>query len=347
MTVSPDVWTRYRAWCLAHDHALSTAEKSGRYLRFFESIRGLDLDPPHLTEARVVEFLALWRDRGTKPKTLNSWVRELNLWAKFNELGWKAPYFRRRDAPHVLVPDNDLVRKLRALRWPNPSTDARNRAIIALLADQGPRRNELVHLELHDRTRTPDGFPVITVRFGKGEKQRLLYPDQSTDALLEEYVAHHRIDSHRTALFTTPRGGVSYGYVARILKEAGARVGAPWLSAHKLRHFTCDSLLDAGVSVPSVAEVLGHARWETTALYRSRRLAKVRAEQEIRAAGAERFGRKTMKQEKGEGADPIASSTERGGSRGTQSLSSESPWPLRTLVDSSCRLIASSLRGGL
>lgn len=146
-------------------------------------------------------------------------------------------------------------------------------------------------MDLADRARTPAGRPIVRVRFGKGEKERSLYIDESTDRLLEEYVAHHRISSHPRALFTTPRGRVSYGYLARLVHSAGARVGAPWLSAHKLRHYACDSMLDANVSVPSVAAVLGHERWETTALYRSKRLTTIKAEQEIQAASRARFGK--------------------------------------------------------
>ncbi len=282
-------WDAYRSWCLGNDLAPSTAEKSGRYLRFFESRYGLDLRNEALTRDRVIHFLATGREHGVKPKTLNSWVRELNLWSRFKRLGWKMAYYRRRGRPILPIPDDKLIRELRALTWRNPSTSSRNRALIALLADQGPRRNEVVHLDLSDRKRSTSGRPFITVRFGKGEKERNLFIDESTDALLEEYVARHRISSDPRALFTTPRGRLSYGYFAKIIHEAGGRVGAPWLSPHKIRHYVCDSLLDAGVSVPSVAEVLGHTRWETTAQYRSLRLATVRAEQEVRAAAKARF----------------------------------------------------------
>lgn len=288
VAVGPNVWVRYRSWCLGHDLAPSTTEKSGRYLRFFERQYGLEL--ARLSRDDAISFLARGREVGVKPKTLNSWVRELNLWSRFRSLGWKMAYYRRRGVPFVQVPDERTVRSLRALTWPNPSTSARNHALIALLADQGPRRNEVVRLDLADVRATPEGRPVVSVRFGKGEKERLLYVDETTATAIREYVDRFRIASDPRALFTTPRGRISYAYLAKVVKDAGARVGAPWLSPHKLRHYVCDSLLDANVSVPSVAEVLGHARWETTELYRSRRLTKVRAEQEIRAVARVRFG---------------------------------------------------------
>lgn len=287
-SVDLPTWKRYRSWSLAHDLAPSTAEKSARYLRYFERAFGLRLDG--LSQDGDLEFLAGGRERGVKPKTLNSWVRELNLWSRFREFGWRMPYYRRRGHPIIQVPSDKEVRALRSLRWSDPSADARNRALIALLSDLGPRRNEIVHMDLADRQRTTTGEPLLVVRFGKGEKERTLFIDRSTDQLLEGYVASYRIRSHPRALFTTRGGRLSYGYLGRIVTEAGMRVGIPWLSAHKLRHWSVDSLLDAGVSVPSVAEAMGHARWETTALYRSRRLQRARSEQEIRAAGKARFG---------------------------------------------------------
>jgi len=61
------------------------------------------------------------------------------------------------------------------------------------------------------------------------------------------------------------------------------------LSCHKLRHFAVDDLLDRGVSVTSVAEVVGHEKVETTMLYRTKRLNRLYAENEVRAADRGRF----------------------------------------------------------
>lgn len=288
--IREEMWARYRSWCLANDLAPSTATKAVRYLRFFEREHGVDLSPRSLTQDCVLDLLASARARGLKPKTLNNWARELNLWARFHQLPWKLAYFRRRTNPIVRVPDEKVVRALRRLTWSNPTTSARNRAIIALLADMGPRRNEIIHLDLADLHLNDDGTPMVRVRFGKGEKERELFIDPSTHELLQLYIERYRIHSDSRALFTTPRGRISYAYIARVVKDAGARVGAPWISAHKIRHYVCDSLLDAGVSVPSVAQVLGHEHWETTALYRSKRLTVVRAEKEVRAASRARFG---------------------------------------------------------
>jgi integrase len=273
---------RYRAWMLTHGCALSTAGKGVRYLRFLEGRHGLTLDPKVLTQDNVLELLALHREKGVLPKTLNSWVREINLWARYHSLGWKVAYFRRGDPPQIRVPDEELATRLLTLTWANRSVTARNQAILGILIQVGLRRNEIVHLELRDMVELETG-PALMVRHAKGEKQRVVPIDPDLAAAIREYVEHHRSLTDATRVFTTPRGAVSYNYVGQLVKRAGARVGAPWLSAHKLRHFAVDYALDHGMSVGSVAELMGHARWETTQLYRQRRLARRQMEREFRA----------------------------------------------------------------
>lgn len=277
----------FRSWQIGLDHALSTARKSARYLRFFER-RGLNLDPGALSHDAVLLFLASARQRGAKPRTMNSWIRELNLWSRFNRLGWKATYFRRRSGPPIQVPTREIVGKLFGLPYASPSVSARNHAILALLVGSGIRRNELVHLQLSDRVQLESG-PGLRVRFGKGENERDVPIDPAVCDLLDLYVNQYRSSTHPSALFTTQVGAISYGFIDRVVREAGARAGAPWLSAHKLRHFFTDEALDAGMPVSSVASILGHRRWETTQLYRQHRLQKIRAEADFRAAIGSRF----------------------------------------------------------
>jgi integrase len=273
---------KLRGWMLVNGCSLGTASKGVRYLRFLERERELTFGAVQPAQDEVLEFLATWRQQGIKPRTLNSWIRELNLWSRFQRLGWKMAYFRQVTPPQIRVPDEKTASRLLALSWPDRAVDARNRAIIALMVQVGIRRDELLHLELRDLTENEDG-PVLQIRHAKGEKQRPVPVTPQLAAQIHEYVELYRSRKHPVRLFTTREGSLSYGYLGRIIQRAGAQVGAPWLSPHKLRHFACDYMMDHGMSVGSVAEILGHARWETTQLYRQRRLARRQMEREFRA----------------------------------------------------------------
>ncbi|EQD46308.1 site-specific recombinase, phage integrase family protein, partial [mine drainage metagenome] len=216
-------------------HAMATVSKSARYLRHFEEDKGLDLDPRTLTEERVVEWIAGCRERGTHPKTLNNYVRELNLWSRFHKLTWKLPYFRRH-APVLmdLLGEDDEMR-LRTVRFPDPAVDARNRAMILLSLDQGPRRREMLQMKLSDLVDTPGGGRGVMVRRGKGDKDRLLYLAPETAAAIEEYVDRYRIQSDPSSLFTGRKGPISYGMMGKIASQIGVAAGLRRFGWHRGR----------------------------------------------------------------------------------------------------------------
>ncbi|MHB8351113.1 MAG: tyrosine-type recombinase/integrase [Thermoplasmata archaeon] len=287
MTV-PDL-TRYRAWCLAQGHGLKTVDKSVRYLRHFSEDKGLDLDPSTLTEDRVIEFVARCREKGVHPKTINNYVRELNLWSRFHTLGWKLTYFRRH-APVLmdLLTEEDET-KLREVRFSDPSINARDRAMLLLSLDQGPRRDEMLQMRLSDLVDTPDGGKGILVRRGKGDKPRLLYLSPEAWEAIDAYVRVYRVRSDSQSLFTAARGPVSYGMMGKIAKQIGRAAGVPAFTWHRGRHRVIDAMLDRQVPLPAIQAIAGHARAETTVGYASRRVLRNLTEREVRNFQKRRF----------------------------------------------------------
>jgi site-specific recombinase XerD len=279
-------WRAYRSWALT-DGRLSprTVDKSVRYLRFLEKF-GIPLED--LDRARLLDALAAAREGGRAPYTLNLWVTQLNRWIKFRGLEWKVPTYRHQHVADVPSPTRDQVAKLWALEWEDPSTTARNRAIFAVFLDKGLRRQEVVDLNVQDFVHTTKG-PSLVVRHGKGEKERTVPVAPETAELIRVYLERYRHPRDPLALFTTPRGRITHQYLGKIVKTGGQRAGVPWLSAHKLRHFAADDLLDRGVSVTSLAQMLGHEKVETTMIYRNKRLNRLYAEGEVRAVDRNRF----------------------------------------------------------
>jgi site-specific recombinase XerD len=286
VTVDSAVWSAYRTWALT-DGRLSprTVDKSCRYLRFLEGL-GIQLD--QLDRPRILTALAAARENGRAPYTLNLWVTQLNRWVRFRGHAWKIPTYRHHHVADVPAPTRAQVEKIWRLSWADPATTARNRALFAVLLDKGLRRQEVVDLNLQDLTRTRKG-PSLIVRHGKGEKERTVPQTVETAELIQAYVDRYRAPSDQLALFTTPRGRITHAYLGKIVKTAGERAGLPWLSCHKMRHFAVDDLLDRGVSVTSVAHVVGHEKVETTMLYRTKSLNRQFAEDEVRAVDRARF----------------------------------------------------------
>jgi integrase len=289
VTLAPESLARFERWALTEGRlSPRTTRKSQTYLLFLEA-RGFPIAARRIPRVRVLALLAHGRgDENIPPRTLNLWVTQLNRWLRFRRAGWTIPAFRDGHVADVPAPTRAEAQKLWAVEWADPSTTARNRAILALFMDCGIRRQELVDLNLGDVFVGRKG-PSVRIRRGKGEEERVPPLTRRTFELVDAYVRVHRKATDARALFTTPSGRVSHGYVGNIVTRTGARAGLPWVSCHKLRHFATDDYLDRGVSVTSVAAVLGHKKVETTMLYRSKSLNAQLAESEVRAANGSRF----------------------------------------------------------
>ena len=147
-------------------------------------------------------------------------------------------------------------------------TAARDRAIIALLADLGLRVGEVVALDLGDI-----GYEQghRTVRFvGKGGKPRRRALTPGAVAALEAYLAV-RPDVGPGPLFVTASGGrvdrhAVFRLVRRMAKDAAVPAWAR-LSPHSLRHAFATSARDEGVPLEDVQDAMGHADPRTTRRY--------------------------------------------------------------------------------
>ena len=175
----------------------------------------------------------------------------------------------RRDLPDV-VPVDDLERLLGSL----PGTDAgcRDRAIIELLYGAGLRVAELVGLDVVDVQRSER---LVRVR-GKGRKERIVPFGRSALEALEAYLpirAAWRLGGRRhddaEPLFVNQRGGRLTDRSVRRLLTAAIRSIAELhqLHPHALRHAFATHLLEAGMDLRAIQELLGHASLATTEIY--------------------------------------------------------------------------------
>jgi integrase/recombinase XerC len=148
---------------------------------------------------------------------------------------------------------------------------ARLAALLELLYASGLRVSELVGLDLSDVFRDERTLRVL----GKGRKERLLpFNPQAADALdryLEErrgLVAAKGLPPTQ-ALFLNQRGGrLTTTSVRTLLARAmdGAALRAR-ISPHALRHSFATHLLNRGMDLRAIQELLGHASLSTTQRY--------------------------------------------------------------------------------
>lgn len=156
----------------------------------------------------------------------------------------------------------------------------RDRAILELLYAAGLRVGELVALDLGD---VQLDERLLRVR-GKGRKERLVPFGRPARDAVQRYLpvrARWRADRDVTddALFVNQRGGrLSDRSVRRILEAAVTRTAdLHRLHPHALRHAFATHLLEAGMDLRVIQELLGHSSLSTTQVYTSVDLAHLMA----------------------------------------------------------------------
>ena len=111
---------------------------------------------------------------------------------------------------------------------------------------------------------------------GKDRKTRARPDRHQPTALLAAYLAERHLDSpgrdDRPVFFNQHRAKLSRGGIAWILRKYQAQTADPTLagaalSPHVLRHSRAIHLYDAGVPLPYIRDILGHADLSTTDIY--------------------------------------------------------------------------------
>ena len=149
----------------------------------------------------------------------------------------------------------------------------RDHALLELLYASGLRVSEVVNLTL-DQVESQTRIIKVT---GKGNKERMVpYSveckktlDKYIDECRKEIVEKNKLENDPKALFLNARGeklttrGVEY-----ILKSIEKKIGMELdLHPHKMRHSFATHLLDEGVDLRVIQEILGHESLETTQVY--------------------------------------------------------------------------------
>lgn len=142
----------------------------------------------------------------------------------------------------------------------------RDYCIICIFLNCGLRISEIVGLNVSDYH--GDSLRVI----GKGNKQRIAYLNDSTVRAIEDWLAirSNLVPKHEPAMFVSNRRTrLSREMVHSMVKTNLLRAGLdPTIySSHKLRHTAATLMLQNGVDVRTLQEVLGHEHLNTTQIY--------------------------------------------------------------------------------
>ena len=168
----------------------------------------------------------------------------------------------RKTLPRYLTLD-ECVQLLEGVDGPNRERDL---CILTLFLNCGLRISELIGLNRSDIQ--DDALRVL----GKGDKVRIVYLNQACKDALAAYLRVWAVvgGKDEDALFVSRnRQRISRATVHSLVKKhlADAGLDSQRYSSHKLRHTAATLMLQNGVDVKAVQEVLGHEHLNTTEIY--------------------------------------------------------------------------------
>ncbi len=257
-----------------------------KYCRDQEKMAPEKLSIQKVDRELILRFLKwLEEERNCKVTTRNQRLAAIHSF--FSYLMVEAPQYmeqsqkilaipmKKADKPPLMYLPLDSIKGL--LEQPDRTTiqGKRDAVLLSLLYDTGARVQELVDLRVCDVSLND----MVTIRLtGKGGKSRIVPVMKPTGELLRQYIDGAGLSSlvySRNPLFTNrgnrplTRAGVTY-----ILKKYAEQAQAQGIkdipgeiTPHWLRHSKAMHLLQSGVNLVYIRDLLGHSDISTTEIY--------------------------------------------------------------------------------
>jgi integrase len=145
---------------------------------------------------------------------------------------------------------------------------SRDLAIVGLMLLQGLRSREVIALNRED-VRLPEA--QICVR-GKGEKTRFLPLAPEAVQLLDHYLCLERPPVATPSLFVSLKGHargarMTPAGLRSLFRHHRRTTGVKKANPHRFRHTFATDMVRAGVSLPALMRLMGHANIQTTLVY--------------------------------------------------------------------------------
>ena len=179
-----------------------------------------------------------------------------NILNKDITAGIKRPK-REKKIPVVL--SKDEIRKLL-----DSAINKKSKLMLSLMYACGFRVSELINLKVRDMDFDEK---IGHVRQAKGKKDRNFnIPNFLADDLKEQ--AELQKSQNQEYLFTGPNGKLSSRNIQKIMQNVAKKAGIKKsVHPHTLRHSFATHLLESGIDIRMIQELLGHADLSTTQIY--------------------------------------------------------------------------------
>lgn len=252
------------------------------YMKEKENIKPSEITIEMLGYSRIISFLDyLENEKGVSANTRNNRLAAIKSFMTY--VSYEAPEyintcsmvseikmkkFESKPMNYLTVEATEFMFSTFDQNDPN---DLRDLCIVLLLYESGARVSELTAIR---RSEIKLRAPHTLILHGKGNKSRIVPIDASVAKLIRKYAGLYNIEaedylfmnSHRKQL---TRKGITYivnKYFQRA-RKLNPSLFPEKISPHSLRHSKATHLLENGVNLIYIRDLLGHASVTTTEIY--------------------------------------------------------------------------------
>ena len=174
--------------------------------------------------------------------------------------------------PKYLTQD-EMTRLLEANHIDGKKKEIRDRLILEMLYSTGMRVSELCNLPIksvifNDKNFT-DEYRFLTIK-GKGQKERIVPLRASVLPILNDYIKMTKKEGQKY-LFSSygKQQHIDRRTIENVIKQTAIACGINpnKVSPHVMRHSFATHLLQKGLDIREIQELLGHTSIDTTAIY--------------------------------------------------------------------------------
>jgi len=219
--------------------------------------------PRHITSEQIKNYLVYCiRDRKVSGTYLNQSISALKiLFKNVLEVPWEGLKINR---PKLGKPLPVVMSKEEISQLLSVIKNIKHRCMVSLAYSSGLRLNELCHLQLTD---IDSSRMQLRVRQGKGNKARytILSPK-----VLSQLRAYYSLYQPKNYLFEgqNKKFPISGSSARTIVKRSAKKAGIKkQVCFHTLRHSFATHLMEQGVNVRIIQQLLGHRSIKTTMVY--------------------------------------------------------------------------------
>lgn len=236
-----------------------------RYAYILGKFRERDNTPiRHITVYNIRQYLAYEKGRGLCDNTVRGY-RDVFL----SFFGWL-----HREGLLSVNPCANLmpIKTRKEVRFPYTNVDIerlkeacdtpRDRAIVSILMSTGCRISEVCGLDRDDI----DFRNLECTVLGKGNKERTVFLDEVAAMQLQNYLKE-RTDKEQALFIGKGSTRMHPGGIRKRLNEIAEKAGVDHVHPHRFRRTLATNLINHGMPIQEVANILGHEKIDTTMTY--------------------------------------------------------------------------------